>query len=248
MNTLEKGIFPFGLGRLNDESVSKRADGVVRQLEMAIDVGLLIEGQRLPSEAELAGELGVSTVTLRQALTILRDKGLVVTRRGRAGGSYVQDSSSIGAERAEAQLRAASTEELRDLGDFAGSVNGAAARLAAGRALPEEVRRLDELARHFADAPSADARRRADSRFHIELGVVAQSPRLTALIVQAQGRVVPLLWVPGSLPSDEAVRDHARIVDCIRDGDAEGAQRHAVEHCEREARVLIGRHLALATA
>lgn len=248
MNTVEKGGFPFGLGFFQDDSPSKLVDGVVQQLEIAMAVGLLTDGERLPTEAELAGKLGVSTVTLRQALTILRDRGLIETRRGRGGGSYVQDSRATNRERAEQQLRAASTEKLRDLGDLVGALTGAAARLAAVRALPEDIERIDELARYFAEATRADVRRRADSRFHIELGIAAQSSQLTTMIVQAQAQVAPLLWDLESPVPLESAQEHAQIVAAIRDHDHEAAQRHAVAHCARETRVLIDRHLALAAA
>ncbi|MHC5557898.1 FadR/GntR family transcriptional regulator [Kocuria sp. U4B] len=247
MKTLENGIFPFGLGRVNDESVSKLADSVVQQLEMALAVGLLTDGQRLPSEMELANELGVSKVTLRQALTELRNKGLIETRRGRGGGSYVQDASATSRGRAEEQLRAKSTEELRDLGDLTAAVTGAAARLAALRALPEDLDRLEALERAFAEATTDDGRRRADSRLHIELGVVAQSLHLSTTIIQTQGQMAPLLWVPGSPAVEESVREHALIVSAIREGEATVAQQRAIEHCERETRVLIDRHLTLVT-
>ncbi|GAA3679785.1 FCD domain-containing protein [Arthrobacter ginkgonis] len=245
---MEIGALALGLVRPQDDSVSKLVDGVVQQLEMAMAVGVLTDGERLPSEAELASKLGVSTVTLRQALTVLRDRGLIETRRGRGGGSYVQDSSDTNRERAEAQLRTMSTGKLRDLGDLAGALTGAAAQLAALRALPEDVARLEGLAQNFADATSAGARRRADSRFHIELGIAAQSSHLTTLIVQAQGQVAPLLWVPEWPASDETVKEHALIVTAIRDRDPDAAQRHAAAHCAREVRVLIDRHLALAAS
>jgi DNA-binding FadR family transcriptional regulator len=243
---VENGGFALGLARLPDESASKLVDGVVQQLEMAMSVGLLADGERLPSEAELAAKLGVSTVTLRQALTILRDRGLLATRRGRGGGSYVQHSGVASRERAERQLRTSSMEKLRDLGDLVGALTGAAARLAAGRTLPSDVDRLQELARRFAEADRADVRRRADSRFHIELGLAAQSSRLTTMIVQAQAQFAPLLWDLGSVSSDESAAEHTLIVDSIRDHDAEAAQRFAVGHSARETRVLVDLHLGLA--
>lgn len=248
MNILEKGVFPFGLGGLQEDSASKLADSVVQQLELAVAVGLLADGERLPTETELANKLGVSTVTLRQALTILRDRGLIETRRGRGGGSFVQDSGATDDERAEARLRTMSTEKLRDLGDVAEALTAATARLAALRALPEDVDRLEELARHFADATRADVRRRADSRFHIELGIAAQSSHLTTLTVQTQGQIAPLLWAPQWPALPEAAHEHALIVSAIRAHDVEAAHRHAIAHCARETRVLIDRHLMLATA
>ncbi|MBV6755019.1 FCD domain-containing protein [Rhodococcus sp. USK10] len=246
MNSVEKDVFSVDLGRVRDDSVSKLVDGVVHQLEMTIAVGLLAGGERLPTEAELAGKLQVSTVTLRQALTVLRDRGLIETRRGRGGGSYVRDFGTADRERADAQLRTTSAEKLRDLGDLVGALTGAATRLAALRALPEDVDRLEDLARNFAEATRADVRRRADSRFHIELGAAAQSSHLTTLIVQAQAQVAPLLWDTDALDPHDAIREHALIVEAIRDRDPDAAHRHALEHCARETRVLVDRHLALA--
>ena len=73
-----------------------RAESVARQLERAIRLGLLLDGERLPAESDLAGQLGVSTETLRDALASLRDVGLVETRRGRGGGSFVRTPSGHG--------------------------------------------------------------------------------------------------------------------------------------------------------
>lgn len=58
-------------------------------LERLINSGQLKPEDRLPSEVELAGALGVSRMTLRQALGGLESKGLLVRRRGRWGGSFV---------------------------------------------------------------------------------------------------------------------------------------------------------------
>src|SRR5437016_4283084 len=67
-----------------------RAEAVTRRLVDAITLGLLSDAEQLPSESELAGRFGVSTVTVREALVALRQLGLVETRRGRGGGSFVR--------------------------------------------------------------------------------------------------------------------------------------------------------------
>ena len=61
-----------------------RAEEVVFRVGQAIQLGLLNDGEQLPPEAEFAGQLGVSAMTLREALAILRQRGLVETRRERA--------------------------------------------------------------------------------------------------------------------------------------------------------------------
>ena len=58
------------------EDSGSRAELVARRLGDAIRVGLVLDGERLPAETELAAQFGVSTVTLREALTILRAQGI----------------------------------------------------------------------------------------------------------------------------------------------------------------------------
>jgi GntR family transcriptional regulator len=58
-------------------------------LERLIGSGQLKVEDRLPSEVDMAGALGVSRMTLRQALNGLESKGLLVRKRGRWGGSFV---------------------------------------------------------------------------------------------------------------------------------------------------------------
>lgn len=58
-------------------------------LRESIASGKLAPGKPLPSESTLMGEHGVSRDTVRKAVGILRDEGLVVTVQGK--GSYVAD-------------------------------------------------------------------------------------------------------------------------------------------------------------
>ena len=58
-------------------------------LERLISSSQLKLEDRLPSEVDMAGALGVSRMTLRQALNGLESKGLLVRKRGRWGGSFV---------------------------------------------------------------------------------------------------------------------------------------------------------------
>ncbi len=81
-----------------------RSEAVVRRVGSAIALGLLGDGEQLPSETDLAPMLNVSTVTLRDALAELRKLGLVETRRGRGGGSFVRSRDDALAQLADARL------------------------------------------------------------------------------------------------------------------------------------------------
>src|SRR5947209_17517408 len=61
----------------------------VERLAQSIRLGVLVDGERLPPERELAETLVVSRVTLREAVGALRSAGLIEVRRGRGGGTFV---------------------------------------------------------------------------------------------------------------------------------------------------------------
>ena len=62
---------------------------------------MLVDGDQLPPERELAETFGVSRVTLREAIKALRDAGLVESRRGRGGGTFVVSPKLQSPRRAE---------------------------------------------------------------------------------------------------------------------------------------------------
>ncbi|NBE93564.1 GntR family transcriptional regulator [Nonomuraea sp. KC401] len=64
---------------------------IERWLLESISSGELAPGDRLPGERELAGRLGVSRMTLRQALATLERDGVLVRVPGRAGGAFVAE-------------------------------------------------------------------------------------------------------------------------------------------------------------
>lgn len=77
-------------GLLESELESpSRIDEITDRLVTAIALGEYLPGARLPAERDLAAALKVGRMTVRAALARLVDRGLVETRRGRGGGSYV---------------------------------------------------------------------------------------------------------------------------------------------------------------
>jgi GntR family transcriptional regulator, transcriptional repressor for pyruvate dehydrogenase complex len=236
-----------------------RADEVVQRVSQAIQLGLFVDGEQLPPETEFAAQLGVSAMTLRESLATLRQQGLVETRRGRTGGTFVRRPATPPVGLLRERLRGMTTGTLRDLADEQFAVSGAAAKLAAARASGTDVRRLHTLVRHLSGASSLGSRIRADSRFHIEVARTSQSERLTHLEVELQTRLGELLWLPpetAALPPGTAAgelldpaaaaEEHAAIAAAIAAEDGDLARGLAERHVEANLRRLTALRLAMA--
>lgn len=225
-----------------------RAEQVALQMEAAMGIGILNDGERLPPEQRLAEYLGVSPLTLRQSLAVLRSKGLVETRRGRGGGSYINGTVSVSDTDVKRMLRAHRTDDLRDLADTAGAVASSAARLATLRSDSQDIRRVRDLAERFERANHPDQLRRANSRLHIGLGVASQSRRLTTLTIQLQTELSPISW--GEVWDQyrfAAARHHDHLISAIEQRDTAAAERIARDLFDEQGALLIDQHLDLLT-
>jgi GntR family transcriptional repressor for pyruvate dehydrogenase complex len=123
----------------------------------AIAVGAYSPGDRLPSERELAELQGVSRVTVREALKIVSQLGLLSARRGREGGNFV---TALGVQ-AAASERARRTLErelpkLTEFFDYRCLVEGLVARTAAERHTPEQAAELRALLAQFRVARDSE--------------------------------------------------------------------------------------------
>lgn len=171
-----------------------RADDIARRLEDAICLGLLRDGDRLPAEAQLAAEAGVATVTLREALAMLRRQGLIETRRGRGGGTFVRMSDANSDAGLSARLHALSPLAIREFGDLRRAISGTAAALAAERAVTEETVRLGHQVDRLRRSASPRERGRADAQLSVEIAAASQSSRLTAEEIKLRAEIGELLW------------------------------------------------------
>src|SRR5690242_3941549 len=73
---------------------NKAYQDVVVQIQEAIIAGSIKPGSQLPAERELKEQFGISRGTLREALRVLEQKGLIEIRTGVAGGSIVREVNS----------------------------------------------------------------------------------------------------------------------------------------------------------
>ena len=238
--TAERAVF----GRLQTEDPVSL---VVRRIRTAIGLGVLQNHDKLPKEADLARQLGVTSFALREALGVLRAEGLIVTRPGNNGGSFVRLQRTGGRRLAADDLMEISATDLRDLGDWRQMLTMQEAALAAARGSSSAADRLVALAQQVGGADSAETARRTFGRFHLELAAAGQSMRLSRaeLVVHEE-----FDWLTTALLDREQHRAFCadamlRVGTAVRDQDQGAARAAAVELIGYLTRELASSRLAL---
>jgi len=214
--------------------VPKASALLAARLRERILNGQLEEGSSLPTERDLCLQTGLGRSSIREALRILEHQGFLSTRPGRNGGSVVRlprrDSveTSLGHFIRGRQIRRVSLLEARH------AVEPAAARLAARHREPADVAELERLyeenAAAFADIPRF---LRANVEWHLAV-VEASHNELLVAFMSAIAQAVHAATDIENFNSDEVrravLRIHARIVDAIRAGDEDAAERRMRRH------------------
>jgi GntR family transcriptional repressor for pyruvate dehydrogenase complex len=185
----------------------------------------------------------VSRVTLREAIKALRDGGLVESRRGRGGGTFVV-SPGDGATAESTPLP--SWAELNDILDMRRVVEPGAAALAATRDLTAADRAtlLGCLAAagEAAGEVGPASRRLADSRFHMALAACAGAPSLARAVADVQLQLDLLLRAIPVLSTNLAHSDqqHAAVAEAVLTARPEQARAAMEEHVDGTAALLRG--------
>ena len=229
-----------------DGAAGGLAPAVARRLAEAISMGLVADGEQLPAEAELAAQLSISTVSLRAALAILRQEGLLETRRGRNGGSFIRAPHDYSFDTSLERLAAMSPSRLRDLGYEVMAITGVVVSLAARRFDDDNIARLDDLASLLAEAGTPGECLKLDSRFRVELAVASQSERLTRRMVSLQAEYSDLLWIPAvGIDSMTCAERHAELAKAVRSGDPDLARSLAEEQVNDNTRRIVEHRLGM---
>jgi len=210
----------------------------VDRLGTAIKLGLLAPGSRLPAERELCARLGIARSTLRQALTALSQSGHVFATRGRGGGTFVADPQPPADPPSRRML-----EQWREVCDQRLGIELGVAALAAERAQPSGLQRLDEVAEALDGAlEDFTAYRQADIRLHVGLAEATGSERLVREMTEVQGEMTDLIahiaHPPEVLASSNA--QHRQLLAAVREHDAMRAVRVMSEHLQGTEHILAG--------
>jgi DNA-binding FadR family transcriptional regulator len=218
---------------------------VVDQVRRAIQIGRFLTGEKLPSERELADQLGVSRTTVREAMRVLQGERLIEIRRGRFGGAIVTAPESTPAEGRQIVRRRLA--ELENVFDYRLAIEPAAAGLAAQRRTRGDLAGLEETLaalRALAAGPDAEGLSppsrffSTDADFHHRIALAARNPFLVQAVSDARAAMfLPVGGVFSALHPD-ANRGHEEIYEAITSADAEAARQAMTEHIELTRQAL----------
>ncbi|TRW96001.1 FadR family transcriptional regulator [Paracoccus sp. M683] len=202
------------------------ADQIYGRMLELIASGQLAEGDKLPSEHQIGERFNVSRPVVREALARLRDDGIILARHG--VGSFVRRRPPQG------------------LIDFAGAddvaglmrcmearlaIEPAAARLAALRASPADLNRI-EVALELLEAGMRrrQPQREADLDFHMAVAEASGNEVLVQMLGTTRSTMLAAIDVAQSLTrqgTDERIEavitEHRQIAEAIRARDGDGA-------------------------
>ena len=213
----------------------------VERMLTVIKLGLVAQGDRFPPERELAGLLGVSRLTLREAIRALQQAGYVEPRRGRFGGTFVTYEPPAPDPGEARRIALEKAGKLSDALTFRLVVETGAAEVLA-QSGGDHGR--DVLLARLGDLNSATPGdyRRLDTLFHLAVAELTGSTLLTAACTDARMRLNDLLNAIPVLQHniDHTTRQHTAIVEAILGGDPARARHAVAEHLDGTAALLRG--------
>ena len=207
------------------------AERVIRHVKALIERGVLRPGDQLPSERDLAVEIGISRPSLRAGIRALAAMGVLEARHG--SGTYITGGPPVLASEPLRMLAALHGLTRDQLFEVRRLLEVGVAGLAAERAEPEDMAVMaDEVAGMFSSVDDPLQHLAHDMCFHRAVAAGARNPAVGVLIEM----VASLFFeqrrrsIEGARDLRESAEQHRGIYLAIRGRDAEKARTAMTEH------------------
>ncbi len=206
--------------------------------EMIADDGVWRPGDQLPSEIDLAAQLGISRATLREATHLLTAQGVLTVQRGK--GTFVSRKANLSGRYDLGDIRLVRSR-LRDLFEARLLFEPELAAMACRRASDEELERILILGERVAQViRDGQDRTEAEQAFHEAIVTAAHNgflTRLVPIIHHAVMEAVQYRGTEGNL-SEITLQDHALLMEFLRCRDPGGARQAMLIHLRRGINAL----------
>jgi DNA-binding FadR family transcriptional regulator len=220
---------------------TKVFQNVVDQIQEAILDGRLKNGQTLPAERELKAMFNISRGTLREALRVLEQKGLLEIKLGVGGGSVVRAVNREQISESLGLLIRSQKVSLNHLAEFREDVEGIVAAHAATRRNAGHIRQLKQLlAEAYTCVVQGSSQRNRfigiDKDIHLILAEITANPIYVSVLHSIHDNIHRYYDRFLSMEDPELqenYQDLSNIVQAISEGQAERARELAKNHVIR---------------
>lgn len=212
---------------------------IIEQIKNLIASGNLGPGDKLLSERELSEKLRVSRTTVREALCALDMAGLIEVRPGE--GAFIRQSNSHDIIESLAFTFLLQKENVRDIMEVRKGLEVEAAGLAAERAVPEDLEKMEEALKQMEeDLRTGAPGDVADLQFHFSIAEASHNPlliRMMNTIYDTMNQtllIIRKLWLSSTSGTPQILyEDHQEIYRAIKSGDSNKAKETMAEHLRK---------------
>ncbi len=209
---------------------------VLKQINNLIIEEKLRPGDRLMGEREMAGELGVSRTTLREALRTMEFLGWVEIKPG--GGTFIRNAQLNDVISPLALALSVEPTGIDELWETRITLEVECAGLAASRASEEDLQIISHALRDMKSSlEDLDAYAKADMRFHFLITQASQNSMMNRLLQTFVVHILELIKKAGPLRFSHdigglcTIQEHISIYDAI------------VSHNAEQSKILMRKHL-----
>jgi GntR family transcriptional regulator, transcriptional repressor for pyruvate dehydrogenase complex len=214
---------------------------LVDQIQAAILDGRLQPGDKLPSQRNLVDMFQTSRASIREALRVLEQKGLIEVKLGVSGGAVIKMAGTESITQDLTLLMQQQRVSFDHLAEFRESIEGDVAALAARRAAPSDIQRLEDILTEAEACLREDEGTpydfiRMDIRLHIALAEIAGNPVFVAVMKMVHETILGFydrFTFRRRVVLEENFHDLCSIVAAIKAGQAEKARDLALGHVRR---------------
>ena len=230
------------LDAASEVRVPKAAELVAAHLRRLIVRGVLRDGQALPHEPVLTQQFGVSRPTLREALGVLESQGLIRIHRGSGGGAHVQAPDADVVARYAGlvlEFRHATLEDVLMARALVEPALAASVARDHNRDAVDDLRTAHE--QECESSVSGTLGLGVHDRFHDVL-IASCRNHAVAVLGNTVHRILTMMTsrVECTAPDPDAahshLKDHAKLIVRIEEGDASGARRLWARHLSKDRR------------
>lgn len=212
------------------KNIEKEVESVIVHIRSLLERGEVNPGERLPAERKISADTGVSRAKVRLALERLESFGLVSILP--QSGTVVSPLTRTALVRQLWNITDGSRFDFNSLVQVRNILEAASVRLCAVNATPEDIASMEHALQDFADNVHTPQRDEKDFAFHSTLARCCHNPVIYQLLLMITPDVLRFYrsLKACAVSPEQVMEEHRRILDCIRRGDPDGAEKALRQH------------------